>query len=271
MSPQLSSLERAELLFSQGDYVAAAMEYRKVVECPADEWQREEARIGAAKSLVELKKFPAAIVALGPLPTAPASSIDARKLAVAGEVYLRENRTKEAESCLELALDACPLEMLLARCTKNGNPQGADAVIAASFDASPEAQPKSQATEIIPPGTPIRNPSSPKPTTAVDALSPSLDPRGAPMMANAAMVPHWLPGCCANLGYAYLRNDKPEKAAVLYDFAAHLFRLRGDRIAAERAQRLSDDLCAVLRQYAPFKPAPLGQYLPPGKKWATMK
>ena len=78
--------------------------------------------------------------------------------------------------------------------------------------------------------------------------------------------PPWMPGCCANLGHANLKNDKPEKAAVLYGFAAQLFRVQGDKIAADRAQRMSDDLSAVLRQYAPFKPSPLTQRLPPGKQ-----
>jgi hypothetical protein len=67
------------------------------------------------------------------------------------------------------------------------------------------------------------------------------------------------------LGCAYLKNDKPEKAAVMYEFAANLSQLSGDGRSAERARRVRDDLHAVLRQYAPYKPHPVTQRLPPGK------
>ena len=78
--------------------------------------------------------------------------------------------------------------------------------------------------------------------------------------------PSWLPPCCANLGCAYLKNDKPQKAAVLYSYAAQIYRTLGNQIAADRAQRMGDDLTAVIRQYAPFKPRPWMQGLPPGKR-----
>lgn len=262
---QLDDLDRAQLLYSQGDYVAATIEYHKVIECGADEAKREEARIGAAKSLVKMRRLPAAMTALGALPAAPASEFDSRKLAIAGEIYLRQHRPKEAEVCLELALDAAPLESVLARAADNAAGQtvaGAETVTPAAYVAArTQAQPPP--LEAIPPGTPLHAAPGPLGNGVF-----SHEPHGmaSPPMDGVVPPPPWMAGCCANLGCAYLKNDKPEKAAIMYGCAAQLFRAEGDRIQAERAQRVSDDLCAVLRQYGPFKPPPLTQRLPPGKK-----
>jgi tetratricopeptide (TPR) repeat protein len=251
--PALSTLGRAELLRTQGDYAAAAIEFRKVIDCTEDDHEREQARIGAAKSLIAMHRLPAAMTALGALPVEPASETDCRKLALAGEIYLRQRRSGEAEPCLELALDACPLETILARAA-HGAPTGP--VTAASHQA-PAAGPQ-PAPEVIAPGVPLG------PVPSVPG-APSIP--GAPIGAVPdGPAPPWVAGCAANLGCAYLNNDKPEKAAALYAFAAQQFRMQGNHVAAERAQRVCADLNAVLCQYAPYKPPPLTQRLPPGRK-----
>ncbi|MDZ7620768.1 MAG: hypothetical protein U1E05_27510, partial [Patescibacteria group bacterium] len=130
--------------------------------------------------------------------------------------------------------------------------------------------------ELIPPGMIVERPPMDLDHHLPDAMPMELDPNGGPLggplggpvggpLGGPDSWPSWMPACCANLGMAYLENDKPEQAAILYDFAAHLFRMRGDHVASQRAQRISDDLQAVLRQYAPYKPPPLSRRLPPGK------
>lgn len=254
-NPSLAGLDRAALLYAQGDFIAASIEYRTLADCSKDPWQREEGRIGTAKSLLKLHRYPAALTALGTLPANPVSETDARKLAVAGEIYLRQRRTLEAESCLELALDACPLEAALTRAGGPAAPHagnGAGEVTPVSYQAPAGTAWAGEIPEAIPPGMPIQQPPG-----ITDAM-------GMPVAPGPA--PPWMAGCCANLGYAYLKNDKPEKAAVLYEYASHLYREQGEWVSAERALRVADDLNAVLRQYAPFKPAPLTQRLPPGRK-----
>lgn len=266
--PSLSSLERAELLLAQGDYAAAVIQYRNVIACAEDHWEREEARVGAAKSLIRMHRYAAAMAILGYLPAAPESEYDCRKLAIAGEILLRQRRTEDAETCLELALDACALEAFAPQLGANWNygqrdvTNGSRQVTPASFQTPTHSDLQDQAQETIPPGAPIVEPIPNMPG------SESAGPYGQiapPMQLGAVPPPSWMPGCCANLGCAYLKSDKPQKAAVMYEFAANLSRQSGDRIAAERAQRICDDLNSVLRQYAPYKPRPVTQRLPPGK------
>jgi tetratricopeptide (TPR) repeat protein len=267
--PRLSSLERAELLRSQGDHIAATIEYRKVIESAEDPMEREEARIGAAKSLIKLHRLPAAMAVLGPLPVQPMSEWDSRKLAIAGEIYLREHRHEEAETCLELALDACPLEVALNPASRRKalqpgtSPGGVDSVRPANHQVGVDPQWTETQPEVIPPGTPLHIPAPLGP----GAGGAELDREGGlPEFAGITPLPCWMAGACANLGCAYLKNDKPEKAAILYEYAAVVFRMQGNHVAAERAQRVSDDLNAVLRQYAPYKPPPVTQGFPPGRK-----
>jgi tetratricopeptide (TPR) repeat protein len=75
----------------------------------------------------------------------------------------------------------------------------------------------------------------------------------------------WLPAAIANLGCAYLKNDKPEYAMPMYQFASCLYRRSGNQVLAERSQRMYDDLVSVMRQYAPFKPVPVAKGLAPGR------
>jgi tetratricopeptide (TPR) repeat protein len=75
----------------------------------------------------------------------------------------------------------------------------------------------------------------------------------------------WIPAAAANLGCAYLKNDKPEYAMMMYQFASCLYRRSGNQVLAERSQRMYDDLVSVMRQYAPFKPVPVAQGFVPGR------
>lgn len=271
--PRLSSLERARLLQDQGDHLAATVEFRKVLASEADVWEREEAKIGAAKSLIRTHRYAPAMAILAPLPVLAESDHDCRKLALAGEILLRQHRAEEAESCLELALDGCPLEAFVPPPTVPG--QGGHAwpaefppLAAASLQTTATERLQDAHGEVIPPGVaelePIPEPAQPL-RLEPQASGPATQP--VPFLpADAPLSPPWLAGCCANLGLAYLKNDKPEKAAVMYAFAAHLARQRGQHLDAERAQRVHDELDSVLRQYAPYKPHPVSQRFPPGRQ-----
>ena len=269
--PVLGSLERAELLRRQGNYLDATVEYRKVLESSQDRWEREQARIGGALALIKLHRLPAAMATLGPLPATPQGETDSHKLAIAGEIYLRHGRSEEAEVCLELAVDSYPLETFLAKSQGKVQPevhakhdQKVPLVTPAGYNQPAQMISDDLSPEIIPPGVIVGEPDAGMMEGELPGLA---HPDGLPMMAGDLQPPSWLGGCCANLGCAYLRNDKPEKAIALYAFAAEVFRMQNNRIAAEKAQRASDDLIDVLRQYAPYKPAPLSRHLPPGKSY----
>ncbi|MDR0336896.1 MAG: hypothetical protein LBI18_07385 [Planctomycetaceae bacterium] len=75
----------------------------------------------------------------------------------------------------------------------------------------------------------------------------------------------WIPSAVANLGCAYLKNDKPEYAMPMYQFASCLYDRCGNRLLAERSRRMYDDLVSVMRQYAPFKPVPVAKGFSPGR------
>ena len=256
--PRLGSLDRAELLRSQGDYAAAAIEYRKVIDCAETEWDRQEARIGAAKSLIKLHRYAAAMKCLGCLPVAAESDYDCRRLAIAGEILLRQRRPEEAETCLELALDACALEVYvtgfkLANKTSREPAPGSADTIQAGLQIPEKPMPDPDGEDAGFSGATTDEAFEMMPVPEEDAEICDIRP------------PSWMPAACANLGRAYLKNGKPEKAAVMYEFTAHLSRLCDEKIAAERAQRISDELNAVIRQYAPYKPPPIARGFPPGK------
>lgn len=66
----------------------------------------------------------------------------------------------------------------------------------------------------------------------------------------------WMAGCCGNLGYAYLKNAKPNKAVILYRQTAKLYTQQGNSLAAHKARLMADDLKAIIQQYTP-KTVPL--------------
>lgn len=53
----------------------------------------------------------------------------------------------------------------------------------------------------------------------------------------------WAPPACANLAAAYLLNNKPDKAYIMYDYAAHLFRRSGKYEQSAACRQLALQLC----------------------------
>ncbi|MDR1959661.1 MAG: hypothetical protein LBQ54_11575 [Planctomycetaceae bacterium] len=194
-------LEHAGLLQKMGDYLPAVAKYREVMVCSQDPLEIDLAKIGAAECLLKEKKYPAALVALEPLPLDISTETDTKKLVLAGEILLRQRRYAEAKAYLEIAMNSLDLETLLNR---------------------------SKSEEM-----------------------PGLE--------------NWIPAAAANLGCAYLKNDEPEHALVMYQFAAHLYRARGDRIQSQKSQRIHDDLAMVIQQYAPYKPVPVVKEIHAGR------
>lgn len=68
----------------------------------------EEATLGKARAFAGMKKYTYAIGTLEPLPENPATSYARKKLALAGEILLKDNKHSSAEPVLELALDGLP-------------------------------------------------------------------------------------------------------------------------------------------------------------------
>lgn len=194
--------QKAKLLQESGDYMAALVEYRQVSACSNDPRERDLAKIGAAECLLKTNKYPAALVALEPLPLTVSTEFDARRLALAGEILLRQHRNEEAKAYLEIALNSVDLETYAEQAQCND----AEFVVAA-----------------------------------------------------------WIPSAAANLGCACVKLDQPEHGMVMYQFAAMMYRVRGEQMAAVKAQRMYDDLAEVIRQYAPFKPVPVVKGFPAGR------
>lgn len=197
----LGTYSQAKLFQESGDYLKAVAGYRQVMACSPDTLEREKAKIGAAECLMELKKYPAALASLEPLPLQVKMETDAVKLALAGETLLHQCRYEEAEVYLEIALNSLHLE-----------------------DYANQAQ-----------------------------------------AGNLPSAPRWIAPAAANLGCACLKNDKPEEAMVMYQFSALMYRASGDTMAAEKSQRMYNDLADVIRLYAPHKPIPVVKGLPAGR------
>jgi tetratricopeptide (TPR) repeat protein len=69
----------------------------------------------------------------------------------------------------------------------------------------------------------------------------------------------WRAPCCGNLGYAYLKNAKLDKAVVLYRRAAGLYAQQGNAAAARRALRMAEDLQSLIQRHTrhrPLEPSP---------------
>ncbi|MDO4549997.1 MAG: hypothetical protein Q4C96_01955 [Planctomycetia bacterium] len=189
----LGTFGQAKLDQESGNYLKAVAGYREVISCSPDPLERDRAKIAAAECLMEMKKYPAALAALEPLPLQVNTEMDALKLALAGETLLYQHRNEEAEVYLEIALNSLDLE---------------DSV------------------------------------TQIQA-------------GNVEVLPKWAAPAAANLGCACLKNDKPEEAMVMYQFAAMIYRAAGNSLAADKNQRMYDDLANVIRLYAPHKPVPV--------------
>ncbi len=189
---QMTGLQKAKFLQHQGRHQEAVIEYRKIMDAAASKSQYQQAQIGIARCLIKIRKYPAAMATLKPLPITPESDLDREVLAIAGEILLRIQEYMEAESILEIALGG--IESLEVK----------DLLQAAQGDITP----------------------------ASDVLS-------------------WEAACCGNLGHAYLKNEKLEKAVVLYRHAGELFALQGQSISAGKAKKMADDLGTLIRSYSP--------------------
>jgi tetratricopeptide (TPR) repeat protein len=69
----------------------------------------------------------------------------------------------------------------------------------------------------------------------------------------------WRAPCCGNLGYAYMKNTKLDKAVSLYCLAARLYVQQGNAAAARRASRLAEDLQSLIQRHTrhrPLEPSP---------------
>ena len=64
----------------------------------------------------------------------------------------------------------------------------------------------------------------------------------------------WRAPCCGNLGYAYLKNAKLDKAVVLYRRAARLYTEQGNVAAARKALHLAEDLRSIIRRHTRHRP-----------------
>jgi len=154
----------------QGQYPQAAVEFRKIISFAQEPAARERARLDLARCYIRMENYAGAVAALQPLSAGPQSDYERLKLALAGEALLRDGRTGDAETLLEIALDgAAPAE-------------GADR------------------REAV---------------------------------------------CSENLGCAYLKNGKPEKAAALYRRAALLYERQGHAAAARAAAGMAAALQAA--------------------------
>jgi tetratricopeptide (TPR) repeat protein len=212
----LHKLERARLLQQSGDYLDALIKYREVIASCHNRSEVALAKIGGAECLLKIKKFPAALSILEPVPLNVTDENDVRKLALVGEILLNMQRSKEAEIYLEIAVNALELESMIG--------------------------------ENIP--------------------VPNYDKKQNGMVnvdVDVAME-SWVPAMVVNLGCAYLKNDKPEYALVMYQFASYIYKKNGDQILAARSMRMYDDLVAVIRQYEPFKPIPIAKGFSSGRR-----
>ncbi|MDR1480618.1 MAG: hypothetical protein LBJ00_16950 [Planctomycetaceae bacterium] len=216
----LRKLERAQLLQQSGDYLDALVKYREVIASCRDRNEVAIAKIGGAECLLKIKKFPAALSILEPVPLNVTEENDVRKLALVGEILLNMERSKEAEIYLEIAVGSLELESMIGEnvpVLNNGGTKNRMVGVGANIDMG------------------------------VD-------------------IEAWIPAMVINLGCAYLKNDKPEYALVMYQFASHLYQEKGDQILAARSMRMHDDLVTVIRQYEPFKPIPITKGFSSGRK-----
>ncbi|MDR1924958.1 MAG: hypothetical protein LBQ66_11355 [Planctomycetaceae bacterium] len=213
----MSKLERAELLLQSANCLDALIKYREVMACSRDSSEIDRAKLGGAACLLRVKKYPAALAILEPLPLDVRGEADIRKLGLAGEILIYSGRPQDAEVYLEIAVGALDLESLL------------EQLRTAHQNKKQNADHDNEQFEI-------------------------------------AEIDSWIPAMVANLGCAYLKNDKPEHALIMYQFASEIYKQRGEMILAERSLRMYDDIASIMRQYAPYKPIPVANIFSSGKK-----
>jgi tetratricopeptide (TPR) repeat protein len=106
-----ASLGEARRLEAVGRLRDALIAYRLVHrQSGATDDDRARATLGVARCLLGLGRHAAALNALAPLPEAPSTDRDRKKLAVAGEILLHLGQHGPAESALEIALAGIDIE-----------------------------------------------------------------------------------------------------------------------------------------------------------------
>ncbi len=95
---------KARQMMMQGKYPEAVAEFRKLMDYGETPFIREEARMDLARCFIKMENFAGALKTLRPFPEEPKTKNERRRLALAGEVMLRDNRPEEAETLLEIAL-----------------------------------------------------------------------------------------------------------------------------------------------------------------------
>jgi tetratricopeptide (TPR) repeat protein len=101
------SIDRATSLERSGKWEEALIAYKQLRESASSEAVAMQARLGTARCLVALRKHPAALAELSPLPKAPTNEDDHRRLALAAEAMLHLGVWLHAESLAEVALSDC--------------------------------------------------------------------------------------------------------------------------------------------------------------------
>ncbi|MDR1485233.1 MAG: hypothetical protein LBT09_10475 [Planctomycetaceae bacterium] len=236
----LSKLERASLLQRSADYLGALVKYREVIACSRNRNEIALAKIGGAECLIKIKKFPAALSILEPIPLDISVETDVHQLALAGEILLHIGRSAEAEIYLEIAVGSLELESMLDQ-TNVASIRGTIQNKFANGNGNGNVNENINVN-----------------VNAGVGVDDNID-------FNVEMEP-WISAMIVNLGCAYLKNDKPEHALVMYQFASYLYQKNGDHILAARAMRMHDDLVSVIRQYEPFKPIPIAKGFSSGRK-----
>jgi tetratricopeptide (TPR) repeat protein len=187
------------------EYKDAIVLYKAALEKESEPAKREQTKVYLAQCLMAMTHYAAALQALEPLPLEIHCDTDAMKLAVAGEILLRQRRENEAVVYLEIAVGSQHLERL----------------------------------------------------TQPLATVPNRP-------ADESAFPDWLPAAAANLACAYTKIDKPQNAAIMYEFASKLYQQRYQYQQAEQCRRMYDDLCLVMN-YVPSRPTPVADGLSPGR------
>ncbi len=100
----------ARSLMDRGNYVEAVVEFRKLMDYAPDEAVRRRARLGLARCLMKMENHTGALKVLRPYPADPQTDYERRRLALAGEAFLRDGRPREAEILLEISLDGAGRE-----------------------------------------------------------------------------------------------------------------------------------------------------------------
>ncbi|MDR1382664.1 MAG: tetratricopeptide repeat protein [Planctomycetaceae bacterium] len=104
--------DRARLLQEKKEYNDAVALYKAVLETEKTPEIREQVKVFLAQCLTAMTHYAAALKVLEPLPLEIYCDTDAQKLAVAGEILLRQRRENEAVVYLEIAVGSQDLEAL---------------------------------------------------------------------------------------------------------------------------------------------------------------